>query len=312
LPDSRDPGTSGIVLCPQPLRTGDRIAVVAPSGPFDAELFEAGVARLATHFEVIVPAGLRGRTQGFLAGSDDERRAELQSALDDRSHRALWIARGGYGSARLLDSLDAARFANDPPWLIGFSDATALHQIARKRGALSLHGPNLTGLGALDAGDFEALLWRLQDPFSPDVFDGLLPLGDVPSAPISGELVGGNLTVLFAEAAAGRLNWSNEAVLVLEDVTEASYRVDRMLTALAQNPALPPPRAILFGDFTDCSAGKFGVPVLDVLRERAAGWDVPAFTGLPVGHGARNRGFLHGARAELDPLAGRLTVKALS
>jgi muramoyltetrapeptide carboxypeptidase len=114
-----------------------------------------------------------------------------------------------------------------------------------------------------------------------------------------GRIFGGNLTVLFAEAAAGRLHIPDGSILLLEDVNETSYRIDRMLTALLDGGHLSCASGVLLGDFVDCSAGKFDVPVSDVLLGRLARLGVPISGDFPSGHGRRNRPLLLGSRASL-------------
>ncbi|HSC89905.1 MAG TPA: hypothetical protein VLC09_21690, partial [Polyangiaceae bacterium] len=126
-----------------------------------------------------------------------------------------------------------------------------------------------------------------------------IPEPATPNRPLEGRLLGGNLTVLFAEAAAGRLALDPSTILVLEDVSETSYRVDRMLVALAQGGHLRSVQAVVLGDFTDCSPGKFDVPVEQTLLDCLRPLGVTVFDGLPIGHGARNRPLLHGAWAKL-------------
>jgi muramoyltetrapeptide carboxypeptidase len=292
----------------RPLRAGDAIFVVGPSGPFDEGLFEAGLALLRQHYRLIVPAGLAGRRSGFLAGSDSERQEELEAAFRDPTAGAIWLARGGYGLARLAPTLDWSALLARPRWLVGFSDATVLHLGAQARGLVSLHAPNVTTLSGTSEGDFAALVALLEAPWAPHQLTGLRPAvrAAAESEVIVGPLVGGNLTVLFAEAVAGRLQLPADHVLFLEDVTETSYRVDRMLTALEQGGHLRQTRAVVLGDFEDCSPGKFEVPVELVLRERLAPLGVPVLSGMPVGHGAQNQPLLLGAAVELDCAAGVL------
>src|SRR5690606_12969829 len=154
--------------------------------------------------------------------------AELERALDDRSTQAVWIARGGYGLGRILPRIRFDCLESHPKWLIGFSDATLLHCALYERDLASLHAPNLTTLARSEQSDVNALFRVLGGDYEFHIA-GLTPWV---SGKAIGPLWGGNLTVLFAEAAAGRLLVPPGAVLFLEDVTETSYRIDRMLSAL--------------------------------------------------------------------------------
>lgn len=296
--------TSNQLAIPRPLAPGDLIRVVAPSGPFDSELLERGIRRLSPFRPVESPT-LHRQRQGFLAGTDDERLDELQLALDDPRVRAILIARGGYGLSRIAPRLRLDRLREDPPWLIGFSDATVLHLLAYEAGVCSVHGPNGTTLADASQEDLERLLALLSGRRASPIA-GLAPMNSVSSSQVEGPLFGGNLTVLFAEAASGRLRVPDGALLFLEDVTETSYRVDRMLTGLAQAGHFDRAAAILLGEFTGCSAGKFGVATEDVLAERLSTLPLPVLAGLPVGHGNRNSPLLLGGLARLDLPAGLL------
>ncbi len=290
------------MLAPQPLSPGDRIVAVGPSGPFERERMLRGVARLQDRYEWVVAERLGRGAQGFLADSDAMRRAELQAALDDPACRAIWVARGGYGAQRILGGLDFSAARSRPPWLVGFSDATALHRAFHDQGIVSLHAPNLTGVAEAEAGALARLVELLESAKPSSEWHGLEALAGRPwQGSVSGTAFGGNLTVLFAEAAAGRLRVPRGAILLLEDVSETSYRIDRMLTALADAGHFAEIGAIVLGEFTDCSPGKFSVPVAEVLEERLGSLGVPVVRGLAMGHGATNEPWLHGATAELTP-----------
>ena len=286
---------------PTPAPPGSVIVIVAPSGPFDAAAFDEGLAHLAD-YELRFGPELIGRSVGFLAGTDEARRLELQSALDAPEARAIWLARGGYGLSRIAHRLDWTGFQLRPKWILGFSDGTVLHQACSAHGVASLHGPNVTSLADATAVDIASLRAALAGAKAGG-FDSLRC--EVPGR-ARGPLVGGNLTVLCMLAAAGQLALPPGALLVLEDVDETSYRVDRMLTALLVGGHLDQVAAIALGDFTNCSPGRFGVPVEDVLQRALAPLGVPLASGFPSGHGGRRRTWIHGGQAELDATAGTL------
>lgn len=280
---------------PLPLHAGAKVAVVAPSGPADPAAFEQGLAILSARYRIQAPGELAARARGFLAGSDSERRRELQDALDDPDVSAIWIARGGYGLGRILPELSWTQFAARPRWLVGFSDATVLHAHVAGLGFSSLHAANVTGLARLSEEDREQTFAALEGrPIAPlrAHFVG------APFA-LPGPVFGGNLTVLFSEAASGRLVVPSGCSLLLEDVGETSYRIDRMLTALIQGGHLDSVSAFLLGEFTDCSPGKFQVETRDVLFERLRALGKPIAFGLPVGHGAQNAPVVLGGQQDL-------------
>jgi muramoyltetrapeptide carboxypeptidase len=287
---------------PPPLRPGDTVAVVAPASPFPRTELWRGLAWLRQRYDVRMRTGALERT-GYLAGSDERRTAELARALEDPDVRAIIAARGGYGITRIAPRLPWAAFARSPKWLVGFSDITALHAECAKVGVASVHGPNVTGLGRATPWDRACFMAALERPSHARAWT-LEPIVD---GSARGVVVGGNVALLVAQAAAGRLLVPEGALVVLEDVTERPYRVDRMLTSLA--PHLSRAGGLVFGSFTECDPGPDGVTIEEVLRERARAFGVPAALGAPFGHGARNESFVLGREAtiEVGPAGATLT-----
>jgi muramoyltetrapeptide carboxypeptidase len=290
------------VLCPAALRPGDRVRVVAPSGPFDRALFWRGVGWLGARYRVELDRSVLSRA-GFLAGSDDRRCQELNGALRAPGVAAILSARGGYGLTRIVDRLDLPALLEAPKWFVGFSDATTLHVALARIGIASLHAHNVCGLGRGDAVERSRWLAALEQPRACRRIEGL---ESWQPGHASGLLFGGNLTVLFSCAAAGRLRVPDGAVLVLEDITESAYRIDRMLTALTTAGAFDRAAAVVVGELTDCPAGPHGVPPLEVMRERLSRLGLPVLAGLRAGHGRSNLPLPFGLPARVEP--GALTI----
>jgi muramoyltetrapeptide carboxypeptidase len=291
-------------VIPAPLQRGSRVRVIAPSSPFDRTLVLRGMGWLGERYRVEFDWSMFERT-GFLAGDDARRLDELDRALTDPTLGAIVAARGGYGLTRIAHLADYGALLRHPKWIVGFSDITALHVEALSVGVATLHGPNAAGLGRSDAWTRTRFLDRLEAPTAPLLFSGLKTL--VPGV-ASGVLAGGNLSLLFTCQATGRLHLPPGAILVLEDVTEASYRVDRMLSALLVSGALDRVAGVVLGDFTDCPDGPHRVPLQSVLSERLGQLGVPVATGLKFGHERWNEFVPLGVSAELDADAGRLVV----
>lgn len=292
-------------VIPAPLERGSRVRLIAPSSPFDRTLVLCGAAWLGARYRVEFDWSMFERT-GFLAGSDGRRLNELNLALQDPSLGAIIAARGGYGLTRIAHLADYAALARHPKWLIGFSDITALHVEALKVGVVSLHGPNAAGLGRGDAWTRARFLGAVEHPEAPLHFDNLRCVAD---GRASGVLAGGNLSLLFACQATGRLHLPHGALLVIEDVTESSYRVDRMLSALLASGALDRISGVIVGDFTDCPDGPHRVPVSAVLAERLGQLGVPIAAGLRFGHERWNEFVPLGRHARLDASAGTLAIE---
>lgn len=279
--------------------------VIAPASPFDLELFSSGVAFLERRYEVELGEHVRAR-QGFLAGTDAQRLADLDDALA-ADVRAVIAARGGYGLTRIAHLANWAAFQRSPKWLVGYSDITLLHQEAQRAGVCSLHADNATGLGKASDSAGQAWLRALEYPLETRTLFGRGSLG---SGSVGGPLLGGNLTLLFTAQAAGRLFLPPGCILALEDVTEASYRVDRMLSALQLSGALAGVAGVALGDFTDCGEGPHGVPIEAVLLERFTALGLPTVHGFEFGHGNHNTPLPLGLDARLDTEARTLSVGA--
>ncbi|MCP4446533.1 MAG: LD-carboxypeptidase, partial [Myxococcales bacterium] len=178
------------LLAPPALRDGDTIAVVAPAGPVPEERLGPGLRCLEKRYKLLVAPDVC-RTDKFLAGSDERRAEEFNTALQNSDVRAIWAARGGYGCSRIVDNLDAAAFMADPVPIVGFSDVTALLCWAAQLGVRSIHGPVLTQLGELGDEDVSFVIEMLAGKGA----GALLPC-DGSTTPCEGPLLGGNLALL--------------------------------------------------------------------------------------------------------------------
>lgn len=292
------------VRCPPALERGSRVRVVAPAGPFDRTLALRGMGWLAQRYRVEFDWGMFSQA-GFLAGSDERRRNELEAALREPGLGAIIAARGGYGVTRIAHQLDWALLSAAPRWLVGFSDITGLHIEAQAQGVVSLHGHNAAGLGRGDAHARAAWLRALEQPQSGARFSALECW--VPGR-VEGPFVGGNLTLLATCALSGRWRPPAGCVLFIEDVAEAPYRIDRSLNALYVSGLLRGVAAVVAGEFTGCR-GRYGVDVKRVLREQLGQLGVPVAAGLPAGHGRHNAPLHLGAHARLDVQRGELVLQ---
>ena len=298
------------MIRPPPVRSGARIALLSPSGPLrgpdELERARHTCESLGWH-PVTMPNALG--SAGYFAGDDATRAADLQHALENRDIDAIWCLRGGYGAARLLEHVRWNALRARPRPLIGFSDITALHvAVARECGVVTYHGP--TARSPLTDFSRDSLVRAL---------NGADSCGDARDARVirpgnaRGRLAGGNLAVL---ASLVGTRWSPRfegAIVVLEDVNEATYRVDRMLLQLRLSGVLDGCRAIAFGQCTKCDeeADGGGRRSLDeILSETAQRLNVPCVAGLPVGHIDEQWTLPLGADAELTSAGGaiRLTV----
>lgn len=293
---------------PAPLTPGDRVAVVAPAGPLDRESLDAGLRVLAERYDVLWDAGLLSRTR-YLAGEDVRRERELAAALADPRVRGVVAARGGYGSIRLLSRLWPS--VNGRPssvglakMVVGFSDITVLHAALQATGRVSVHGPVVTQLGTQPTG--------IVDRFFAILEDGVAPPAPVAGTPIiggvvEGPLLGGNLSLLTRLLGTPWLPDVTGAVLLLEDVGEKPYRIDRMWTHLRLAGILDRVVGLALGDFTDCEEPDGEFTLRDVLWGLVAETGLPCVSDLPIGHGAVNVPVPLGTRVRLDGGTGTLS-----
>jgi muramoyltetrapeptide carboxypeptidase len=267
---------------------------VAPAGPFDRESFEAGLTVLANRYEVRYTAGIFARYR-YLAGDDSRRLGELEAALSDPAIRAVFCARGGYGTMRLLRKLTARAGSAKP--LVGFSDITALHQWQQKNGLVSIHGPVLTQLGRQTERTHARLLALLESDLPAEPLHGTATLVE---GQAEGCLLGGNLSVLTRLLGTPFLPPLEGAILLLEDLAERPYRLDRMWTHLELAGVFCKVAGIVLGTFTGCEERDANYTSLEVLRDLAAATGLPCAAGFPIGHGDVNEPVPLGVRVRLD------------
>lgn len=290
---------SGRRIRPPTLVRGDLVAFVAPSRPVAPE-------SLATATHILESWGLSATTRwlvpggrGYLAGPDDDARAlAIENALCDPHVKAVWCARGGYGAGRLLTKIDWARVraTGQAKWFIGYSDVTALHLgIAHELNWVTLHGPvaallDVDGPSVTTAGLRGALTssrapGRLPVPGVAEGWDPLTAVIREGSA--SGPLTGGNLALVASLVGTTWAMVGAEHVVMLEDVSEAPYRIDRMLLQLRQSGALDGCRAVVFGSSPTCERAPDDRPSLDLLEVidgLLGDLGVPVIYGWPIGH----------------------------
>jgi len=245
--------------------------------------------------------GLFSKT-GYLAGSDERRLEELQHAIDDEDIKAIFAVRGGYGALRLLPKVQLE--GRTPKWLVGFSDITALHALWQRAGWQSLHGPVVTQMGVLGADDLQTLVDILERSGGNSSLLGTHCL--VPGT-ASGPLLGGNLSVFSRLVGTPYMPDTRGAILLLEDVGEAPYRIDRMWTHLRLAGVLQTLSGIVLGTFSPCEDKQGAHGCLEVLESLASETGLPCVAGFPIGHNTRNVAVRLGSQVRLSAGSLRLT-----
>jgi muramoyltetrapeptide carboxypeptidase len=286
---------------------GGTIGVFAPSSPFVHDRFDRGLEILrGLGFSVRVHPQAEARL-GYLAGDDDLRADAFGALLDDPTVDAIMAARGGYGAHRWIDRFDFARARDARKPLIGFSDVCAIHSCIQLAGLCSIHGPVITQLGDLPEHEHQQLKRALIAP-SETRLAGSAPIR---SGRAEGLLVGGCLSVIVPMVGSPHLFVPEGSILLLEEVGEAPYRIDRMLTHLRLSGVLSRVAGVAVGDMVGCQPPREGEQTVEeVLADRLGDLGVPVLRGLPFGHGRTNLALTLGAEAVLDADERTLIVRS--
>jgi muramoyltetrapeptide carboxypeptidase len=295
------------------LRPGDAVAVIAPAGPcHDAErlaLIEPLFAHHGLQARLYPSCTARHEHHSYLSGSDDQRLADLHNALADDNIKALFALRGGYGCARIVDRIDAALLRTHAKPIIGYSDITTLHALCTREDLPSFHAPMPASDWLQDGADDDtaALLDLLMHPLPAGTLFAPTLAADAWRVPgtATGTLVGGNLAIVASLIGTPFAVPVHNNILFLEDVSEAPYRVDRLLTQLRLAGALDAAAGFVLGSFT----GDEG-DATAVLQEHLGRLNKPLIAGWPAGHGQPNRVLPLGVMVHLDAAAGSVRMGA--
>jgi muramoyltetrapeptide carboxypeptidase len=310
---AREPGTSDDWIRPAALKPGDTIAFVAPAAPAKSDPIRAYASQLEKEgYRVIIPPGMEGRRSGYLAGNDEQRADELNRMIRDPKVRAIFPVGGGYGLTRILHRIDYDALRKDPKIITGYSDLTGLHlAVAARARLVTFHAP--MPMHSLWQGDKPEHAFAASS-FRRAVFADSYKKGEAgytieatadarPSKLVGGtargRLLGGNLTLICSTLGTPYALQPKGTILLIEDVNEAPYRVDRMLSQLRLAGILDAVDGVVAGSF--CPKGHPDAAELDrVLHEYLGALKVPVLWKFPVGHNPQNAALPHGGRVELD------------
>ena len=299
------------LILPSPVYKGDTIGLVAPAGSIiNQDNLDRGINFLKdAGYKLKFHRDFRN-TEGYLAGSDQERADEFNSIWSDPEVKAVVAARGGYGSLRMLDMLDLEHIQKNPKILIGFSDLTVLlSAILKNTGLLTFHGPVVTTLAGIDEDSRNSFLDTLSGNLSKCIKPDRLII--VQPGKAAGMLLGGNLTTLTHMLASPyEISWQG-AILFIEDIGESPYRLDRLLTHLAKAQKLDDLSGLILGTFTEedrTESPDLAKCICDRVLELIGSRNIPIWADFPVGHGSRNLTLPLGARVEMDSATGTLNL----
>lgn len=287
------------LIAPPVLKKGDKVAVVAMASKLDPQDIQLAIQWMHDNWgvEVVIGESVSAAYFGF-AGTDALRTADFQKALDDHSIKAIFSARGGYGSSRIIDSLDFSRFRETPKWIIGFSDITAVHSHIQSLGFQSLHAP-MPKTFMKDTASVKTI-----EPFifGKDASYGIKTHEKNKIGEAEGQITGGNLCLLtHLIGSVSDIKWDNR-ILFLEDVGEYLYNIDRMMIQLKRAGKLKNLKGLIVGSFSDCKVNDepFGKDAYEIIADHLAEYEYPVCYGFPVGHDTQNWAMACGRTARLE------------
>lgn len=289
------------MIRPPYLQPGDKIAIVAPAGRVAREKVELAINMFEKWgYEVVIGKNVFNNYNIFSA-SDSQRAEDLQEAFDSEDVRAVFCARGGYGCIRIVDEIDYSMFQGNPKWLIGFSDITVLHAKLNTLGIESIHGPMPVKFpeDGVESNDL-AVLKNLLEGDIPEYSFENNPMNR--KGKCNGEVVGGNLSIVYSLHGI-EIEWKkHEKILFIEDVDEDLYHLDRMMQNLKHSGKLARLQGLIVGQMTEMKDGdpSFGMTAYEIIAEAVKDYKFPVVYGFPAGHGNINYPLLIGGMAELD------------
>ena len=289
------------MIRPPSLKVGDKIGITAPGRKISTADVKIAVDLMQLwETEVVHAPNLFSNAHGYLAGSDAERITDLQQFVDDPEIKAIICARGGYGTTRILDKIDFSSLLRNPKWIVGFRDVTAMHLRLAKLGINSIHGTMPILFGHPDSRASVESLWATLKGDQPQISappDIINKHGEA-----TGPVIGGNLSLIVD--AIGTSNDPDTAgkILVLEEIDEYTYKIDRMLMHLKRSGKLDRLAGLIIGHMTDIKEPElpFGQSIKDIVLEKTSDQQYPLAFNFPIGHENPNLAWVHGASMTLS------------
>lgn len=287
---------------PPALQQGDKVAIISTACKISSEEIESTKQLLTSwNLNVVIGKTINAQCNQF-AGSDDLRAEDLQTMLDDKEITAVFFARGGYGSVRILDMVDWQSLTQNPKWLIGYSDVTAVLMHAYyNANTASVHGimpVNITDTKTnVAVSSLRNILFGVNNTITAKPHK-LNRCGEV-----SAEVIGGNLSVIYSLLASDSFQNSDDKILVIEDLDEYLYHIDRMMQGLKRAGKLKNLKALIVGQFSDMHDNTipFGKTACEIIAESVKDYDFPLAFDFPIGHIAtNNHAFIHGKAARFN------------
>lgn len=298
------------MLIPPSLKPGDKVAIVCTARKFEPEQCLPAIELMDSMGLEVILGNTIGKDNFQLGGTDEERADDLQQMINRNDIKAIWIARGGYGTVRIIDKIDFTPLRNQPKWLIGFSDITVLHSHLHHLGLGSLHAimpfsvPNATDEAktSLKKALFGEELIYQTNAHSANI-----------QGQVTGQLIGGNLSILYSLLGSASSVDTNGKILFIEDLDEYLYHIDRMMQNLRRNGYFEQLNGLVVGGMTDMHDNQipFGYDAVQIISEIVKPYDIPVCFDFPAGHVPNNLALPFGREVSLNVGLNEVTLKFL-
>ena len=292
------------LIKPEYLKKGDTVAIVAPSGVlknYNGYMLKAKELLKSWELEVVIGENVFN-DNGHFAGTDNQRSADFQLALDDKAIKAIWCARGGYGAMRVIDNLNFKKYKENPKWIIGYSDITAIHNDLHNNKSESIHGIMCKSLEKIEVGNNESISLLKKTLFGEKLSYTIEGNNYNIEGNSNGQLIGGNLTLLHCLLGSESSIDTDGKILFIEDLGEYLYHIDRMLISLKRAGYFDNCKGLIVGDFTDMrkNTTPFGRNLKELILDIVKEYDFPVSFGFPAGHGEKNYPMILGREINLE------------
>ena len=286
------------MITPPYLKKGDTIAIVATARKNIDDNLKPAISWLKNWGIEVVIGSTIGLDNNQLAGTDEQRAADFQAQLDNPNIKAIWCVRGGYGTVRMIDLLDFTKFKQSPKWIVGFSDVTVLHSHLNTMGYQSIHG-----IMPVSSKASEEAKETLRKALFGEHLEYTVPCENMNRlGTAKGELVGGNLSILYSLLGSPSAIDCSDKILFIEDLDEYLYHIDRMMMNLKRNGCLESLKGIIVGGMTKMNDNEvpWGKNALEIIDDVTKNYNIPIIYNFPAGHMADNRALIFGKQVSME------------
>lgn len=286
------------MIIPPYLKKGDTIAIVATARKNIEDNLKPAISWLKNWGLEVVVGSTIGLDRHQLAGTDEERAADFQAQLDNPNIKAIWCVRGGYGTIRIVDALDFTKFKQNPKWIVGFSDVTVLHSHLNRMGYQSIHG-----IMPVSSKATEDAKETLRKALFGEHLEYTVPCENMNRlGKAKGELVGGNLSILYSLFGSPSAIDCTDKILFIEDLDEYLYHIDRMMMNMKRNGCLESLKGIIVGGMTKMNDNEipWGKNALEIIDDVTQKYKIPIIYNFPAGHMADNRALIFGKTVTME------------